>query len=218
MTPESVQNAGRRGFDLMVIPYAVPFEKSREMIKMYRDALDEGGHSQDDHNVMAPMHCYIHEDLETAKATVRDPIVRYVGYVRDAVAGDVGDAERVLGRLVVGGRRRHRALVELAVVIDVERRDVDATEADRGAADVGVDRGCDARLGRPVSSRLHYAWNRLILSVVRDKAMLVSLDCQTIRARPRPSGSILVGFLKKSRNHAKKNFRSVKVFYGLVLS
>jgi len=88
MTPESVQNAGRRGFDLMVIPYAIPFDKTKEMIAMYRDALDEGGHSQADHNVMAPMHCYIHEDVEVAKATVRDPIVRYIGYVRDAVAGD----------------------------------------------------------------------------------------------------------------------------------
>jgi natural product biosynthesis luciferase-like monooxygenase protein len=93
MTPESVQNAGKRGFDLMVIPYAVPFAKTKEMIAMYHDSLDAAGHNPADHNVMAPMHCYIHEDVEVAKATIREPIVRYVGYVRDAVAGDTWSSD-----------------------------------------------------------------------------------------------------------------------------
>jgi natural product biosynthesis luciferase-like monooxygenase protein len=93
MSPESVQNAGKRGFDLMVIPYAIPFEKTREMIAMYLDALDAGGHDPADHSIMAPVHCYMHEDVETAKATIREPIVRYVGYIRDAVAGDSWSAD-----------------------------------------------------------------------------------------------------------------------------
>ncbi|MFT4583893.1 MAG: natural product biosynthesis luciferase-like monooxygenase protein [Gammaproteobacteria bacterium] len=93
MTPQSVQNAGKRGFDLMVIPYAVPFAKTKEMIAIYHDSLDAAGHDPRDHSIMAPMHCYIHEDVEVAKATIREPIVRYLGYVRDAVAGDTWSSD-----------------------------------------------------------------------------------------------------------------------------
>lgn len=88
MTPESVRNAGLRGFDLMVIPYAISLEKTRDIIALYHDSLAEGGHDPASHNVMAPVHCYIHEDEKTAINDVREPIERYVGYVRDAVAGD----------------------------------------------------------------------------------------------------------------------------------
>ena len=88
MTPESIQNAGRRGFDLMVIPYAISLEKTKGIIDLYREALDAGGHDQADHSIMAPLHCYVHRDVEIAKATIRTPIERYVGYLRDAVAGD----------------------------------------------------------------------------------------------------------------------------------
>jgi alkanesulfonate monooxygenase SsuD/methylene tetrahydromethanopterin reductase-like flavin-dependent oxidoreductase (luciferase family) len=93
MSPESIVNAGERGFDLMVIPYAVPFEKTREMIALYNESLERAGHDPADHAVMAPYHYYMEQDCAAAQAAIRDPIVRYVGYVRDAVAGDSWSAD-----------------------------------------------------------------------------------------------------------------------------
>jgi len=93
MTPESIINAGHRGFDLMVIPYAISIEKTREIISLYNASLEEGGHDPADHNVMAPIHCYIENDAASACDVIRDPIVRYIGYVRDAVAGDTWSSD-----------------------------------------------------------------------------------------------------------------------------
>jgi len=93
MSPESVINAGRRGFDLMVIPYAISLEKTRETIALYYDALEEAGHDRSEHGVMAPMHCYMDTDCDRARETIREPIVRYIGYVRDAVAADTWSAD-----------------------------------------------------------------------------------------------------------------------------
>ncbi len=87
-TVESVQYAGRMGLDLMVIPYAVSIEKIKDIIAVYREALDEGGHKQEDHTVMGSLHMFVDTDEQKAIAAVREPIVRYVGYLRDAVASD----------------------------------------------------------------------------------------------------------------------------------
>jgi natural product biosynthesis luciferase-like monooxygenase protein len=88
MSPESIQYAGKNGLNLMVIPYAVSLAKVKDTISMYRDALDDAGHKQSDHVVMGPAHLFVHENEATAIAAVRDPIVRYVGYIRDAVKSD----------------------------------------------------------------------------------------------------------------------------------
>ncbi|MGR8919160.1 MAG: LLM class flavin-dependent oxidoreductase [Gammaproteobacteria bacterium] len=85
MSPESIINAGRRGLDLMVIPYAVSLDKVRDTISLYHDALADGGHDPADHTVMGPLHLFVDTDGERACSTVREPIVRYVGYLRDAV-------------------------------------------------------------------------------------------------------------------------------------
>ena len=37
---------------------------------------------------MAPVHTYIETDEQSAIETIREPIVRYVGYLRDSVASD----------------------------------------------------------------------------------------------------------------------------------
>ena len=88
MSPESIKYAGRMGLNLMVIPYAVSLDKVKDTISMYRDALDAAGHNQADYAVMGPAHLFVDENEAKAIAAVRDPIVRYVGYLRDAVKSD----------------------------------------------------------------------------------------------------------------------------------
>ena len=99
MSPETLEYAGRNGFDLMVIPYAVSPKVIRQQVGVYHEALRSVGRDPDDHRVMAPYHMYVDEDEERAKDTVRDPMLRYVGYLRDAVAGDrwSGDYEAYRG-------------------------------------------------------------------------------------------------------------------------
>ena len=87
-TPESIVAAARDGFDLMVIPYAVSLEGVAQQTKLYRESLVEAGRDPADHRVLAAFHTFVHEDEESAKDAVREPIVRYVGYVRDAVKAD----------------------------------------------------------------------------------------------------------------------------------
>ena len=88
MSPESIKYAGAMGLNLMVIPYAVSLAKVKDTITMYRDALADAGHNQDDHSVMGPAHLFVDENEAKAIAAVREPIVRYVGYLRDAVKSD----------------------------------------------------------------------------------------------------------------------------------
>ncbi len=88
MSPESIKYAGTMGLNLMVIPYAVSLEKVRDTISMYRDALDDAGHNQGDYSVMGPAHLFVDANEAKAIAAVREPIVRYVGYLRDAVKSD----------------------------------------------------------------------------------------------------------------------------------
>lgn len=87
-TIESVRYAGLNDFDLMVVPYVAPLAKTRETIAIYHDALVEGGHDPAKHDVMAHFLSYLHPDEKIAKATAREPILRYVGYLRDCVADD----------------------------------------------------------------------------------------------------------------------------------
>ena len=88
MSPESIIYAGRNGFDLMVIAYAVSLEKVREIISLYHEALDEGGHDPADHPVMSPLHCYVHENEKMGRDTVREPMRSYIASFRDCVKAD----------------------------------------------------------------------------------------------------------------------------------
>ena len=72
----------------MLIPYAVSLEKIRETIGIYRDALDEGGHRQEDHTIMGSLHMFVNNNEQKACDLVREPIVRYISYLRDAVMAD----------------------------------------------------------------------------------------------------------------------------------
>ena len=85
---ESIVSAARRGHDLMVIPYPVGPEVIRRQIELYRSSLAECGRDPAEHRVFAGYHLFVDRDEERAIETARDPILRYVGYVKDAVTGE----------------------------------------------------------------------------------------------------------------------------------
>ncbi len=88
LSPESARYAGLQGFDLAVIPYAVSLAGTKQSVKIYHEALLEAGHKIEDHNVHATFHMYVERDEASAIATIRQPILDYVQYFADAVAGD----------------------------------------------------------------------------------------------------------------------------------
>ncbi len=88
LSPESARYAGLHGFDLMVIPYAVSLAGVKQTVRIYHEALLEAGHKISDHHVHGTFHLFVDRDEATAIATVREPLLRYVQYFADAVAGD----------------------------------------------------------------------------------------------------------------------------------
>ncbi len=88
LSPESARYAGLHGFDLMVIPYAVSLAGVKQTVKIYHEALLEAGHRIDNHHVHATFHMYVEPSETSAIATIREPILRYVQYFAEAVAGD----------------------------------------------------------------------------------------------------------------------------------
>jgi hypothetical protein len=72
----------------MVIPYAVSLAGVKRTVQIYHEALHEAGHPVAAHGVHAAFHLYVERDVASAIATVREPILRYVQYFADAVAGD----------------------------------------------------------------------------------------------------------------------------------
>ncbi len=88
MTKESFEYAGHEGLDLMVVPYLMPFDVVKGLLDVYRNALQEAGHDPGDFNIMSQFFYYSHPDAAIAKEVPRDPMINYLGYVRDAVTGD----------------------------------------------------------------------------------------------------------------------------------
>ena len=88
MSPETIVSAGHKGFDLMVIPYAVSLDVVAQQTQLYRDSLKEAGRDPADYRVLAAYHAFVNPDEELAKDWVREPILRYIGYVRDSVRAD----------------------------------------------------------------------------------------------------------------------------------
>jgi natural product biosynthesis luciferase-like monooxygenase protein len=138
MSPESIIAAGHQGFDLMVIPYAVSPEGVREQVSLHRHSLEEAGHDPAKQRVMAPYHLYVHEDVEVAKATAREPILRYVSYLRDSVSADKwsGDYESYRGMV-----KKVESLMDFDLIYDGRALIGDPAhvhECIELAADIGV--------------------------------------------------------------------------------
>jgi alkanesulfonate monooxygenase SsuD/methylene tetrahydromethanopterin reductase-like flavin-dependent oxidoreductase (luciferase family) len=84
MTPESFINAGKNGFNLMIVPYLGEFEHVRECIALYEDAWKAAGHAGKRGKVMMVMHLYVAPTMAEARDEARAFIEQYVATFHDA--------------------------------------------------------------------------------------------------------------------------------------
>lgn len=63
-TPETFAWAGRRGYNLMVLPYMLPPADLRERLQLYREAAAEAGHDPRQLKIMGKFHVFVGDSLE----------------------------------------------------------------------------------------------------------------------------------------------------------
>ena len=86
-TPESVQAAGRKGDNLMLVAFAGPALKP--VLQSYRDAWDEAGHAGRG-QVSISFHMFCHRDREEAIKIARPNVDRYFSSLIEAMEVDAG--------------------------------------------------------------------------------------------------------------------------------
>lgn len=83
---ESFVWAGRRGYNVMVVPYAGSMAKVRDMVHAYREAWRDAGHVPGAEQVQSSLHCYIAETRREAIDAARPRVERYIEVFGEAVA------------------------------------------------------------------------------------------------------------------------------------
>lgn len=83
---ESFVWAGRRGYNVMVVPYAGSMAKVRDMVHAYREAWRDAGHVPGAEQVQSSLHCYIAETRREAIEAARPRVERYIEVFGEAVA------------------------------------------------------------------------------------------------------------------------------------
>lgn len=84
MTPESFVNAGKNGFNLMVVPYLGEFDHVRECVGLYQDAWRAAGHPGKSGKILMVMHLYVADTMAKAREEARTYIEQYVKTFHDA--------------------------------------------------------------------------------------------------------------------------------------
>jgi natural product biosynthesis luciferase-like monooxygenase protein len=85
MTEESFVAAGRRGYHLMIVPYAGSAERARELVGVYRRAWREGGHPPGAEQIQVSLHCYVADTHREALDGFRRPLERYIEVFSEAL-------------------------------------------------------------------------------------------------------------------------------------
>ncbi|MFL9906608.1 MupA/Atu3671 family FMN-dependent luciferase-like monooxygenase [Paraburkholderia sp. RL17-337-BIB-A] len=75
--PETIQNAGRIGANLLTHLLGQSFEQLEKSIALYRQARREAGHPGDGH-VTLMLHTFVGADLDAVRETVRKPFCDYL--------------------------------------------------------------------------------------------------------------------------------------------
>jgi natural product biosynthesis luciferase-like monooxygenase protein len=83
---ESFIWAGRRGYNVMMVPYVGGVAKVRDMVRAYREAWREAGHPPGAEQVQSSLHCYIAETRHEAVEGARPRVERYIEVFGEAVA------------------------------------------------------------------------------------------------------------------------------------
>jgi natural product biosynthesis luciferase-like monooxygenase protein len=87
---ESFVWAGRRGYNVMIVPYAGSMAKVRDMVRAYREAWREAGHPPGREQVQSSLHCYVAETRDAALAGARPRVERYIEVFGEAVGSWAG--------------------------------------------------------------------------------------------------------------------------------
>jgi natural product biosynthesis luciferase-like monooxygenase protein len=90
MTEESFVAAGRRGFNLMIVPYAGSLERSRDLVRVYRREWRDAGHPPGAEQIQVSLHCYVAETHAEAIEGFQRPLRRYVEVFTEALASWAG--------------------------------------------------------------------------------------------------------------------------------
>ena len=83
---ESFIWAGRRGYHVMIVPYAGSIGKVRDMVRAYRQAWREAGHPPGTEQVQSSLHCYVAETHDEAIAGAQPRVERYIEVFSEAVS------------------------------------------------------------------------------------------------------------------------------------
>ena len=83
---ESFIWAGRRGYNVMIVPYAGSIAKVRDMVGAYRAAWREAGHAPGTEQVQSSLHCYVAETPREAVEGARPRVERYIEVFTEAVS------------------------------------------------------------------------------------------------------------------------------------
>jgi alkanesulfonate monooxygenase SsuD/methylene tetrahydromethanopterin reductase-like flavin-dependent oxidoreductase (luciferase family) len=120
-TPESFERAGRNGYAVMAIPLAGG--RMAELIRLYRDAWTEAGHSGRG-RVMMAFHMFCHRDHQRALDMARQPLNRYLKRLVDGARHWLRGADSV----------DYPGYDKIIAALDQETME---TQIDKGAAWVG---------------------------------------------------------------------------------
>jgi len=87
---ESFVWAGRRGYNVMIVPYAGGIDRVREMVRAYREAWRDAGHPPGREQVQTSLHCYVAETRREAVEGARPRVERYIDVFGEAVSSWAG--------------------------------------------------------------------------------------------------------------------------------
>src|SRR5262249_59613690 len=90
MSEESFVAAGRRGFNLMIVPYAGSVERARDLVRVYRQAWRDAGHPPGTEQIQVSLHCYVAETNHEAIEGFQRPLERYVEVFSEALGSWIG--------------------------------------------------------------------------------------------------------------------------------
>jgi natural product biosynthesis luciferase-like monooxygenase protein len=91
-TQDSFIWAGRRGYHIMIVPFASNLDLVRLLVQSYRDAWGDAGHPPGAERVQSSLHCYIAETHSKAIEGFKRPVERYVEVFSEAVRSWEGQA------------------------------------------------------------------------------------------------------------------------------
>src|SRR5262250_113671 len=87
---ESFVWAGRRGYNVMIVPYAGSMERVRDLVRAYRAAWRDAGHPPGREQVQSSLHCYVAGTRREAVEGARPRVERYIEVFGEAVSSWVG--------------------------------------------------------------------------------------------------------------------------------